>query len=320
MINGLRSSHPFFFGISSFVLMLAYFPVYKNDAFFFVENHPLSVFSFIPYYVQYLFGISILFYSGLLINHIVNKSVLFNRNFYLPGLIYISLMLFIPLNGSLHPMAISNLFSILCFENLIKVYRNESCKNHIFKACCWIMLAVFCFPSFCILYLIPWITLLIIRPFIWKEYLMPIISLIFFSVYIISYLFLFNPDLNLLQVWLSSLDFYVFKIHFEIVVLLSLFLFMTLVLSFKIILLSYGRSTNRFKKVMKLLIIYFVLCVCQMGIDFFVFKSNTISIYSTFVPISILISFVFMYGKRLWIIDSAFIIYVFGLLLVTYLI
>ena len=319
MIAALRSSHPFFFSVSSFLLLLALFPVFNNENFSSTHLGPYYLMHFIPGYLKYLIGAFVLFYSSLLINRIVNQSVLFNRNFYLPGLFYISLMLFFPANGTLHPMAISNLFSILCFGHLIQVYRNESCKNHIFKACCWTLLAVFCFPSYCVLFILPWISLLIIRPFVWKEYMMPILSLVFFGIYLIAYLLFFDSTLNVFNDWLSSLLFYSVKIDVRTMGALGVLVFVTLSLSFKIIFFIYGRSTNRFKKVIKLLLVYFVLCVLQVGLSVFIFKSNSLSIYGAFVPLSVLISFVFMHGKKLWIIDSLFIVYLLSSFIIAYL-
>ena len=145
MINVLRSSHPFFFILSSCVLLLTFVAWNGQNSFSSIKGHPLSWLQFVPLYLQHILGVLLLFYSGFLINTIVNKSVLFSKNFYLPGLIYISLMLYLPDNGYLHPMAIANLFCILCFSNLIRIYRNESCKNHLFKACWWVILALICF-------------------------------------------------------------------------------------------------------------------------------------------------------------------------------
>ena len=320
MIEILRSSHPFFFIISSCVLTLAFMPGFGTSNFHLMDGHPLFFIHFFPLFVQYLVGLFLLLYSGILINTIVNKSVLFTKNFYLPGLMYISMMLFYPLNNSLHPMVISNFFCILCFGSLIKIYRNESCKNHIFKASCWVLLATLCYPSFAVLFLISWISLLIIRPFVWKEYLIPIISLGFISAYLSAYLLLFEPSFNVIPKWFSAFSFYSNKFNVNIIISVGVFLFVTLGLSLKIIFFSYSHSTNRFKKIMKLLLLYFVLCVFQMGIDVFVFKSNSLSIYSAFVPLSILVSFVFMYGKKLWIVDSIYILFLFSIFLFTYLV
>ncbi len=320
MINVLRSSHPFFFSISSCILLLALMPGYDDNSFYLVTSHPLYFFHFIPSVLQFIIGLLLLFYSGFLINTIVNKSVLFTKNFYLPGLIYISLMLFFPENSSLHPMAISNLFCILCFSNLIKIYRNESCKNHVFKACCWVILAILCFPSFSVLFLISWISLLIIRPFVLKEYLVPVLCLGLSATYLGVFLLLYNSSFNILPNWLSSVAFYNSKFSTASLITLGVFIFISLALSLKIVLLFYGRSTNRFKKVIKLLLIYFVLCVLQIAVDVFVFKSNCFSIYSAFVPLSILISFVFMYAKRVWIIDFIYMLFILSIFLFAYLV
>jgi hypothetical protein len=320
MINVLRSSHPFFFIVSSFVLLIALIGGFNGNPLFLTEGHPLYILHFVPKYFQFIVGLLLLFYSGFLINNVVNKSVLFTKNFYLPGLIYISLMVFFSENSYLHPMAISNLFCILGFGNLIKIYRNESCKNHVFKACCWIILALICYPSFSVLFLISWLSLLIIRPFVWKEYLIPVLCLGLFAAYLSVSLLLLKASFNVLPNWLSSISFYDTRFSHFSMITIGIFIFITLGLSLKIILFIYGRSTNRFKKVIKLLLIYFVLCVLQMALDIFIFKSTCFSIYSAFVPLSILISFVFMYSKKVWILDSLYLLFVLSIFLFTYLV
>jgi hypothetical protein len=320
MITVLRSSHPFFFIVSSIVLLIVLIGGFNGNTFFLTDGHPLYILHFIPKYFQFIIGLLLLFYSGFLINNVVNKSVLFAKNFYLPGLIYISLMVFFSENSSLHPMAISNLFCILGFGNLIKIYRNESCKNHVFKACCWIILALICYPSFSVLFLISWLSLLIIRPFVWKEYLIPVLCLGLFAAYLSVSLLLLKSPFNVLPNWLSSISFYNTPFTHYSMIAIGVFIFITLSLSLKIILFIYGRSTNRFKKVIKLLLIFFVLSVVQMAMDVFIFKSNCLSIYSSFVPLSILISFVFMYSKKVWIVDSLYVLFILSIFVFTYLI
>jgi len=320
MINVLRSSHPFFFILSSCVLLLAFIAGYGQNTFSSIKGHPFSWLQFIPLYLQYILGVLLLFYSGFLINTIVNKSVLFSKNFYLPGLIYISLMLFFPENGYLHPMAISNLFCILCFSNLIRIYRNESCKNHLFKACCWVIIAAVCFPSFSVMFLMSWISLLIIRPFVWREYLIPVLCLGLLIAYLSVFLLISNSSFNVLPRWLSSIAYYNIKFNTEPLIAVGAFLFITLALSLKIILFTYSRSTNRFKKIIKLLLLYFILCVFQIAFDFFIFHSNCFSVYSAFVPLSILIAFVYMYGKRVWILDLIYTLFIASIFVFTYLV
>lgn len=320
MINVLRSSHPFFFILSSCVLLLAFVAGNGQNSFSSIKGHPLSWLQFIPLYLQYILGVLLLFYSGFLINTIVNKSVLFSKNFYLPGLIYISLMLFFPENGYLHPMAIANLFCILCFSNLIRIYRNESCKNHLFKACCWVILALVCFPSFSVLFLMSWISLLIIRPFVWREYLIPVICLGLLTAYLGVFLLISKASFNVLPHWLSTVTYYGTKFNSEPLISVGVFLFISLSLSLKIVLFSYSRSTNRFKKIIKLLLLYFVLCVFQIAVDIFIFHSNCFSAYSAFVPLCILISFVYMYGKRVWILDLLYTLFIASIFVFTYLV
>ena len=153
MFKFLKSNNPLYFlFISSFIL------------FFSVINHILlssqeiiwpfsSVINLNKYFFYFAYT-AILLFSAIKTNIIINKSVFFQKTNYATGLIYIAIASSIyPLHLSIKPL-LANLFCLLALENLLKIYRNKTCKIEIFNASCWLLTSalfvgntIFIFPS-----------------------------------------------------------------------------------------------------------------------------------------------------------------------------
>ena len=78
--------------------------------------------------------------SALILNDVINKNEIFNRNTFLPALIYLMFMSAIKEHQVLSPIVISNLFWILAFKQLFNIYSQVPCKSKCLTQlflCCW---------------------------------------------------------------------------------------------------------------------------------------------------------------------------------------
>ena len=82
---------------------------------------------------------------------------------------------------------VANLFLVFALGNLLKIFRNESCKNLVFKASLHILISSVFFSLNIFLIPLIWVVLFIIRPFKWREYVMPIVTLIVLSAYVVPF-------------------------------------------------------------------------------------------------------------------------------------
>ena len=144
MLKFLRSKNPIYFLTISWSSIILILLINYNE---FSSNKLLWPFDLISYGQSILFFLYfiVLFFTAFRINYIINKSVFLNKTNYVPGMIFILLMLVTgPPNNSILP-AIANLFTVLAIENLFKIFRNRSCKIEIFIASCWMIVSLLFF-------------------------------------------------------------------------------------------------------------------------------------------------------------------------------
>lgn len=259
-----------------------------------------------------LFSCILIFIESLLINYIVKKNEIIDTTAYLPALIYIILMSLQPEMLSLHPIVIANLFMLLALIRLMNTYKKETAYSEVFDTGMFIALAaIFYTPSFVFIFVL-WAGLVIIRPFIWREW---IISLFGFATPLLFFVFYYfwNGILDTLvsQViqntviaphksfqWVSfSIDEYI-----QICILLLAGFF-----SFGKLLDDLGKSTVRIRNNL-LLLFYFIL----LSLVSIIFAPGYSISYLSFlsIPFSIFISNYFLFARKTWIAEVLFLLLV----------
>ena len=199
--------------------------------------------------------------------------------------------------------AIGNLFVVLALEQFFKIFRNETCKNLIFKASLFLVISMLFCPLNILLLPVSWVILLVIRPFDWREYIMPLFVLILFGLYIIPF-GIINGNLYIwYDTWwnyFSSLNVNTVKLS---LIAYILFLSLGLFLSINPISSTFINSNNRYKKITWVVVslLFFTLCSCFISVFFLDFYPPFV--YPFFVPISIIIATGLIRSRFKWIID-----------------
>ena len=139
MLSVFRTNQPFFFIISAWLILILNVLIFYNNGE--VTEIEFIIFKLIglPKVLIYLVLFITVFYTGFLINSVVNRSVLFEKSYYLSGLLYVVLVTsfgdiisyFLPLIG--------NLFLVLSLKNLLQIFRANSCKKQVFNASIFIL-------------------------------------------------------------------------------------------------------------------------------------------------------------------------------------
>ena len=136
--------------------------------------------------------------EALLINYMVEKNEIIDTTTYLPALVYIVLMSLQPEMFSLHPIVIANLFMLLALYKLMQTYRKETAYAEAFDTGFFISLAVLFYIPSIVFVLLLWIGLIVIRPFIWREWAISLLGLLLPWIYLVFYYF-WNDKLDVLQ-------------------------------------------------------------------------------------------------------------------------
>lgn len=314
MLNFLRSNNPIYFFFSTAIIPVLALLYYFNS-----ENHLWYIESFFKLnpailYALYCFTV---FFTALRINLIINKSVFFQKSNYASGLIYIVLIgVFGNLHSSLNPL-LGNLFLVLAVENLFKIFRNKSCKIEVFNASCWLIISclfyglnVFMLPAL-------WLALYFIRPFQWREYIMPIIALVFLGAFFVAVSLMSDGFYPVFKKWLGGswcigyskpIEWW----YISISVLVGLFICLSSLVY------TFIKSTNRYKKISWTIVSLLVLNFAQFLFTKFVLNIDFPLFFVLAVPYSILLSNAVLNSRYPWLIDSYLSLLILGRIVIGY--
>jgi len=257
-----------------------------------------------------LISFILIFCEALLINHIIRKNEIINTISFLPALVYIVLMSLQPEMFSLHPIVIANLFMLFALHKLMQTYRKETAYSEAFSTGFFISLSVLFYIPSVVFVLLLWIGLIIIRPFIWREWVISFIGFTLPLIYLVFYYF-WNDKLDALQYDVlyytiiapqksfNALRFS-YSEYFQMGVLLLCALF-----SAGRFLHDLGKSTVRSRNNLLLMLNFFILAFVS------IFLSPEYSIpYLSFlsIPFTILFSNYLLFVKKQWIAEILFLL------------
>ena len=319
MLNFLKSNNPIYFIImswSTLILVIINHSINDNNYHFFWPL--LAYFNLNKFFLYSIYAV-VVFFTAFKINLIINKSVFFQRTNYSCGLIYtITIICMSPVHQAILP-AIANLFAVLAIGNLMKIYRNKSCKIEVFNATCWLLLSSIAYSYNTFLIPMVWLALYFIRPFEWREYVMPLVGLLFIASYIITAGFVFKKLTFWVENWGSIRGFYLNDNIENWMYFLSV-MSIGVLISFRTLYFSFVSSSNRYKKVSWIIISFLFCCMAQFLFKYFSFGITSPVLYCAVFPFSILISNTILNAKSNWLSNSFISISIIGYLLITYVI
>ncbi len=246
-----------------------------------------------------LLAMAIILATAILLNAEINKNEIFERNTYIPALFYVLIMSSVVEMQQMHPLVISNLFWVLAYRRLLNVYNQVQCKSEIFDASIFICLATLVtFPSAGVLILLPFITLAIVRPFDFKEYMMPFFAILLVAVYLFSYYYITQEEfeyLNLLSPYFK-LDIPLYWTHYGLYGLMAIVMYLS---GFKLLAKS-NVSSVRFRKTTSVLLAFLAITFSAMFYERMISQNDSFLLIGA-VPFSLLWSFYFFYNEKKWI-------------------
>jgi hypothetical protein len=105
----------------------------------------------------------------------VQQEVVEKQN-YFPVFVFLAVSVASLNPTQLTPQAFTNVFVLYSVYKLLDTYREEECLNQVFVAAFWLCVSAFITISSIISFPLFFITLLILRPFYWREWLVAIIG------------------------------------------------------------------------------------------------------------------------------------------------
>lgn len=175
--KGIRGGVAFlttFFVISAFASYFAPTGIESN-------NYPNLFYNYFASKIESKLVIVLLNYlfiglGAMIISFIAVKQEVVEKQNYFPVFIYMALGIACVNPTQLTPQAFTNVFVLYAVYKLLDIYREENALNQIFVASFWLSVSSFITISSIISFPLFFITLLILRPFSWREWLVALIG------------------------------------------------------------------------------------------------------------------------------------------------
>lgn len=165
--------------------------IQSNGSYFYVQlSSQIEIGTFSSKIMAMLF----VFLQAVLINYIVGKQKMTEEVTLLPGVFFILFSSFSPQFFDLSPQMFGNFFLILMLNEIFGTYNKYTCADSIYNIGLWIGIASLFYFSYCLMLVLAWLGLSVMRGMKIKERLMMIIG--FLSPYALVLVYKFwNDDL-----------------------------------------------------------------------------------------------------------------------------
>jgi len=252
-------------------------------------------------FLKTLFALLLMLFEAFYLNLFLDKNNLLPRKTFLPAFIFMLLVSSFSDMQMLSPILCGLLFVMFAVSKLAKTYRQESASSYIFDASFYIAVgSLFYFPII-VLFPLVWVSLIVIRPFVWREWAVSILG------FCLPYLFTFSA-----YFWYNRVNFFVFdKIVFPASFNLSSFFLLGIIfkISFFIVLsliiiglvksvIKVPVNTIFARNIAILFIWFFVLSVAMF---FLSPNASILYLMICFLPATFYLSSLIIDIKRNWI-------------------
>lgn len=185
----------------SFAMML---PGFKTVRF---ENSFLFSLSRSSFSLGLASGINLvcLITGAYLISYLCIKQEISDKQNLLPGFVFILFSSLLSINSTLHPALVASLFLLGSFHRIFSTYREELSLAAVFDSAFLLGIGALFYTPLIVFFVMPFISLMILKPFKIKEWILVILGLTLPFILSLALLFLFNKPILLLQeITLSS--------------------------------------------------------------------------------------------------------------------
>ena len=256
--------------------------------------------------LQNSLALLLLLAEAFFLNHICEKYNIVSKKTNFPALVYVLLMSTCSLFISMHPLLFANLFLLLSIDRILNSYHKDEAFAHVFDAGFYIGIAsLFYFPAI-VTFPMVWVGLIVIRTFVWREWIISFLGLLLPYVFIVTYYFWFDK----LEFFLLDKIFYPSSdVKYSISAEPGSFLFLCTVLVSVIALsflkLTQGLPVNTILSRNTLVVFIWMIALSLLA---FLMAPVLNLLYFSFVaiPVSIYIAHYFLTMKRTWIAELLF--------------
>lgn len=240
--------------------------------------------------------LSFLFLSvnAILVNFVFNSVEFHKRITNIPSVMYFLTMSLLPMSLHFSETLIAHFLFLFAFYHLMSVKQNDDARNNAFLSGLFLGLAASFMPLYAPFLLIIWIGVFIIRPFLWREFILPMVGLVIPFLWIS----LLNPVFyKSLFTFESTIDYLQVERYFIITIMVTMCLLILYAL--RNILKQRSQSSIRFKRIVSITIYGFAL-MALLGALIFTVTDSAFYFGAALVILPFILSYAFLNLRRIW--------------------
>ncbi len=255
-------------------------------------------------------GLILLILQSMFLNYLVNKHEVLYKRSHLPAFIYCLLMSMMTPFLCLHSILIVNTFLLLVLDKILSLYKGVYPLKLVFDASFLISLCSIFFFNSLVMWLLLVFSLVILRPFSWREWVSALIGLIL-PYYFLSIYLLFVGRLG--HFWTEQFPSYFTHDWIQINPIPSSAVFLFSMTGFLLLIAFNKLRKNYYKNMIKtrnfqsILMLYLLFALISLAL---LPELNSVHFTLLFVPISIFISYYFLSAKKQWWLDFLVLVWI----------
>lgn len=259
-----------------------------------------------------LIAYTILLIQAFIFNRILNSFGFFGKPTFLPALMYLATGSLLSPFLLLNPVLICNFLILWMIYKFLSMYKREEVRSVMFDMGMIVGIGTLIYFPFISMLLLVWISLIIFRPFYWREWLAVVLGFatIFFFLAVFYY---WNDSLDkFYTIWLPLAT--KFPTNLRINLYDSLVMIpvgIILILGFFQLQKNFFRSVVQLRKSFQLLFFMFLI-----GLLSFYLKQNLVLYHFLLCapPASALMAYYFLHANRRWLYEGLYLILVFSII------
>jgi hypothetical protein len=251
-----------------------------------------------------MIALLILIVQALIFNRIINAYSLLGKQTFLPALLYVTAgSLFSPFL-ILSPTLICNFLILIMIERFLSVYKKQQVSSVMYDLGMLVGIGTLLYFPFIAMLPLMWISLIIFRPFNWREWVAVIIGFMTIFFFLAVYYF-WNDSLNqFYQIWLPLGSKFPTKFNINSYDSLVLIPVLTiLLLGFFHVQKNFFRSVVQLRKSFQLLFFMFILALASF------YLKSTLVLYHFLLCVpsaAALMAYYFLHANRRWVYESLY--------------
>ncbi len=249
---------------------------------------------------HFMLSVSILIVQAIWFNTIVNTHNLIGKASFLPALLFIICANLIDSFVYFGPVQVLNFFVIWLLNQFFKMYRVQEIRPLIYNAGMIVASGAIIYTPFILMMPLIWISLLIFRPFNWREWILGPLGFLTVFFFLVFYYY-WNDALAAIQsAWIHPDNLAPIK-TFNYWILLPLGI--VSILSFIQLRMNFFKSVVHIRKSYQLLFMFFLMALLSASPNLGA-SSNHYLLAAA--PLAVLFSYYFMHAAKRWVYEGVF--------------